>query len=322
MKNEKIVAFGEIMLRLSAPNGVATADCTAFDGCYGGTEANVLACLAKFGHSVKYVTALPDNGLGDGAKKHLESFGIDTSDIIIGGDTLGVYFAESGSGSRGANVIYYRRGSEVAKLNEDAFDYDKVFAGAKLFHISGISFALSESSRQLAFRLLEEAKARGIKISFDFNYRAKLWTIDEARDVFLCVLPYADIVLASKLDLDAFLSTDIGGYFDRYNTEYLILRNRTVVSKTRHSVNVTAVHNADGFIEKAEIPKLTFDVSERVGGGDAFDGGVLHILANGGSIADAVRFGVGAFVLKHGISGDTFTADETQVNATLKKLFG
>lgn len=300
----KIVSFGEIMLRLSA--GAATiAESDAFDACYGGTEANVLAAMAAFGHETKYLTALPDNALGEACRKHLEHFGIDTSDVIVRGDLLGLYFLESGDGSRGANVIYYRKFSEVARLDEDAFDYDKVFADAALFHISGISFALSESARRLSFRLVKEAKRRGIPVSFDFNYRAKLWTTEAAGKVFREVMRYADIALASHLDLGAFLDTDEAGFFARYpECGHLVLRDRRILAPDRHAVTV-AVLNGDGKIFRST--EYVFPVKEKIGGGDAFDAAMLHALLTGQDEEAAIAFAVSAFALKHTLKGDTFT---------------
>lgn len=302
------MAFGEIMLRLSAPDGGRLAEAKSFDVCYGGTEANVLACLSNIGHETKYLSKLPDTEIGQAVLNYLKSFKIDTSDVLFGGEMLGTYFVENGSGSRGSNVIYNRRYSEITKLDENSFDFDKIFKDVILFHISGISFALSESSRRLAFRLLEEAKSRGVKISFDFNYRAKLWSVDEAREVFLEIIPKVDIVLASSLDLSVFLQTDEKGYFEKYNSEYLVLRNRTVISNDKHSVNVTAYCKRGGKISSYATDEITFDVSEKIGGGDAFDGGMLHgILTNPDDLKAAVNFGVAAFMLKHRVKGDVFT---------------
>lgn len=305
---KKILAFGEIMLRLSAPNGERLSEAKSFDACYGGTEANVLACLSALGHGTKYLTKLPDNELGKAVLNYLKSFNVDVSDVLCGGDVLGTYFVENGSGSRGSNVIYNRRYSEITKLDEDAFDYDEVFGDVELFHISGISFALSESSKRLAFRLLDEAKKRGVKISFDFNYRAKLWQTDTARECFLKIIPKADIVLASALDLSVFLQTDAKGFFEKYGSEYLFLRNRTVLSADKHSVKVTAYRNSGGNITSYSTDEITFAVSEKIGGGDAFDGGTLHaLLTNPDDLKAAVNFGTAAFILKHGVRGDIFT---------------
>ncbi len=309
----KVLAFGEIMMRLGAIGETPIVESAMFDACYGGTEANVLACLNKFGHGVKYLTGLPENELGKAVLKHLAQFNIDTGDVSIKGDTLGLYFVENGSGSRGASVIYMRKHSSFASLDENAFDFDKVFDGIDLFHISGISFALSESSRALAFRLMKEAKARGILVSFDFNYRAKLWTTGKAAEQFVKAVEYADIVLASDLDLSVFLKMSVQQFFAKYSAKYLVLRNRRVLSSTKHAVSVAIYHNNYNEIEEFESNDIAFDVVEKIGGGDAFDGGILHGILSGMSIDDTIKFAVSAFILKHSVKGDTFTLTEKDV---------
>ena len=307
----KIHAFGEIMLRLSADsNGIANSK--SFEACYGGTEANVLACLSNLGHETKYLSALPKTELGKAALNHLNGFNIDTSDVIVQGDVLGTYFVENGNGSRGSNVIYNRRYSEFSKLDEHSFDADKVFGGVCLFHISGISFALSKSSRALAFRLIKEAKQRGIKVSFDFNYRPALWSISDAAVCFKQLIEYADIVLASPRDLLTFLQTDYEHFYDYYKNEYLILRNREVISAEEHCVEATVYHNGSR-IYRYELPKTSFNVTEKIGGGDAFDGGIIHGIVSGWDVEKTLDFAISAFILKHKIKGDTFTLTEKDV---------
>ena len=310
MEKNKIVAFGEIMMRLAA-EGDTIAESESFGACYGGTEANVLAAMSAFGHKTKYLTALPQTSLGEAVLAHLAKFGIDTSDVVVRGEFLGLYFSEDGKGSRGANVIYYRKFSEAAKLDEGDFDYDKVFDGAALFHISGISFALSASARRLSFRLMREAKRRGIPVSFDFNYRSRLWTTEEAGAVYREAVKYADIALASHLDLDVFLHTDEKGFFSSYHTcGRLVLRDRTVLAPDRHSVRV-ALLERDGECRRSS--EYAFPVKEKIGGGDAFNAGILHALLSGKGTEEAVAFAIAAFALKHTLKGDTFTLGEEDV---------
>ena len=316
---KKILAFGEIMLRLKAVEG-GIADSKSFEACYGGTEANVLACMSGLGHSTKYLTALPDTELGQAVLNHLAHFNIDTSGVKVAGDVLGMYFVEDGTASRGSNVLYLRRFSEFTRLNENDFDYDLVFEGVQLFHISGISFALSDSSRALAYRLLKEAKKRGVKISFDFNYRSKLWSVDQARPYLIEACSYADVVLASTLDLTTFLQIGEEQFFDRYNCEYLILRDRRVVSSTEHSVQVKMLHKTKTVVKKYIFNEISFPVSEKIGGGDAFDGCILHALLNGANERDATLFGVAGFMLKHRQKGDTFSASESDIKTLAQKL--
>lgn len=319
-KNGKVAAFGEIMLRLSTNGEIASSK--MFGACYGGTESNILAFLAELGHKTEYLTALPDTALGRAAARHLQGFGVGTSHIITRGDTLGLYFSGVGEGSRGSDIIYYRKNSEIAKLDAGAFDTDKVFDGVSLFHISGISFALSESSRRLAFELVRSAKARGIPVSFDFNYRSRLWSVDEARPILAEAARYADIVLAATIDLETFLGVTAQRFFDEYDGEYLIVRDRRVLSETEHAVRVAAYRRTGVRATSFETDELKFAVSERVGGGDAFDGGMLHGLLCGMDLRAASEYAMAAFVLKHGVKGDTFKGSDDDIVARRKIIFG
>ena len=321
MKN-KILAYGEIMLRLKATSG-SIADSKTFEACYGGTEANVLACMSGLGHETSYLTGLPATELGQAVINHLHSFNVGTDDVVVRGDTLGMYFVEDGTASRGSNVLYLRKHSEFTRLCESDVDFDKAFSGVKLFHVSGISFALSDSSRQLAYRLLEEARKRGVKISFDFNYRAKLWSVEDAREQFVQAARRADILLASTLDLTTFLQVNEEEFFKEYDCEYLIIRDRKVLSANEHCVKVKVLHKTAKGIESYSFPETTFPVSEKIGGGDAFNGCILHALtAKTCTLKDATLFGVAGFMLKHQQKGDTFTASEREVAEFAKKLEG
>ncbi len=302
----KILAYGEIMMRLSAPDGKTVRESSCFSANYGGTEANVLACLHAFGRETKYLTALPEGPLGEAVLDHLHRFRIDTSDIVVQGDTLGLYFSENGNESRGTNVIYYRRHSEFTRLSEASFDYDKVFCGVSIFHISGISLALSDSSRALAFRLIREAKARGIAVSFDFNYRASLWSVEDARPCLAEAAAEADILLAGSRDLASFLHMTADEVMARFPCQYLVVRDRKVIAPDRHAVQVSVFGRKEGE-ERVSSPEIDFPVLERIGGGDAFDGALLHALTEGEPLGEAVMFAVAAFALKHTVKGDTFT---------------
>lgn len=310
------------MMRLKAADG-DIAHGTRFEACYGGTEANVLACMHGLGHSVKYVTALPDSSLGEAVLCHLHGYGVDTSDTVVRGDTLGIYFVEDGAASRGSNVVYQRRFSEFTRLTESDIDYDRVFDGADLFHVSGISFALSDSSRQLAFRLLAEARARRVPVSFDFNYRAKLWSRDEARVQYVKAASYADILLASSLDLQVFLQTDAERIWELYpNCKYLAVRDRKPLDNSTHSVSVSAYRRTERGVEQFHFAETPFAVTEKIGGGDAFDGCMLHALLDKRDLRSATLFAVAGFILKHSQKGDTFDANADEIARFASTLNG
>lgn len=319
--NKTIVSFGEIMLRLSPPDNGMICDSRQFSACYGGSESNVLVALSCLGNKTRFLTAVPENELGNAVIRHLCTYNVDTDRIVRRGDTLGMYFLENGFGKRPAKVIYNRRHAEVAGLSEVDFDYDSVFADCGLFHICGISFALSESSRKLSFRLLAEAKKRRIPVSFDFNYRSKLWTVEEAAKVYREIIEYVDILFCSERDLSTFLGTDVKNFYTKYNTTYLIVREREVLAEGKHAAHARMFRKIAENIECTKTPKTEFQVLERIGAGDAFVGGVLHALcADSGDIAGALQFGMTCFVLKHTVKGDVFTMDANTVKAYLNDL--
>jgi len=312
MNNKTIVAFGEIMLRLTPPDSILNA--ASFDASYGGSESNVLVTLSSLGNATRYLTKLPDNDLGRGAVLHLQRYGVDCSRIISAGSNMGMYFFEPGFAARPAKVIYARKQAEVTTLQESDFDYDRVFADCDLFHISGISFALSPSVEAACFRLLTEAKKRNIPVSFDFNYRAKLWTVEQAAAVFGRIIPYTDIVFCSQRDLTAFLNVTKEAFFDCFpNVAYLVVRERDVLSRDTHRVRAQ-VYTKAGSVAEAE---KEFDVLERIGGGDAFAAGFLHgWLHFAGDIAHSLRFAVDCMVLKHTVRGDVLAARQEEIETS------
>lgn len=311
MDKKTIVAFGEIMLRLTAPGSILNAN--EFSACYGGSESNVLVALACMGNPTRYLTKLPDNDLGRGAMAHLKKYGVNCADILINGNNMGMYFFEPGYCVRQSKVIYARKHAEVTTLCENDFDYTKVLEDCAVLHISGISFALSPSVEVLCFRLLEEAKQRHIPISFDFNYRAKLWSVEQAGAVFKRIIPYADIVFCSRRDLTAFLDVTEENYFEKYKqTKYLVMREREIISNDKHAVQ-TSVYTENGCVATNE---KTFSVLERIGGGDAFAAGFLHgWLRFDGSIQDILDFAIACFILKHTVRGDVLPMSEKEISS-------
>jgi 2-dehydro-3-deoxygluconokinase len=312
----EIITMGEILLRLSPAAGGRLTETGGFDGCYGGSEGNVAIALASMGDDCGYVSVLPDNDLGTAAVRHLHRYGVSTEHIVRKGEVLGSYFFEQGFGGLPSKVIYNRRFSEIARVGgyEDRFDFDKIFSGCRLFHISGITFALSEDCRNLCFRFLEEAKKRGIRISFDFNYRAKLWTTDEAGKVYKRIVPYVDCLFCSERDLNGFLGTDRESFFEKFSCEYLVCRERQISQNGDHSAMAAICRRRDGRNSVSTGKTGAIQVLDRVGSGDAFCAGVLHtLLKNEDDLDGALEFGLCCFVLKHFVKGDILTMSEQQV---------
>ena len=202
---EKIVTFGEIMLRLSTSDYYTINQAHSFVVNYGGGEANVAVALSHMGHNTYFLSKLPPNQLGDGAITHLKSHGVNTDYVVRGSSTIGIYFLETGFGGRPSKVIYNRKHSAITRIMEEEFDWQEIFEGATWFHLSGITLALGEKVRKVALRACQEAVKYHVPISFDFNYRSKLWTIDEAKPVFKKFIPYFDVVFASFFDANTIL---------------------------------------------------------------------------------------------------------------------
>ena len=177
--NDKVVAMGEIMLRLTPPDYTRIEQAGSFLANYGGGEANVIVSLSHLGHSCYFVSKLPPNQLGDGAIEHLLSHGVNTDYVVRGSSTMGIYFLESGFGGRPGRVIYNRKHSAITRITEEELNFDEIFKDATWFHLSGITLALSEKTRSVALTALKYAKKSNVKVSFGFNYRAQLWAVEE-----------------------------------------------------------------------------------------------------------------------------------------------
>ncbi|MCB0651623.1 MAG: sugar kinase, partial [Saprospiraceae bacterium] len=172
---QKVVTFGEIMLRLSPPGFLRFSQASSFDVVYGGGESNVAVSLANYGIPVDFVTRLPKNDIGDCALMEMRKRGVNTDHIVFGGERLGIYFLETGAVSRGSKVVYDRAHSSISEIKPGMIDWDKVFEGADWFHWTGITPAISQSAADVCLEALEAASAKGLTISTDLNYRAKLW---------------------------------------------------------------------------------------------------------------------------------------------------
>ena len=172
---KKVVTFGEVMLRLNPPGHLRISQAVSLDASFGGGEANVAVSLANFGLEADFVTRLPKNDLGDACLAYLKGFGVGTSKVIRGGSRIGIYFLENGAMQRGSKVIYDREGSSIAAIKKGMVDWDEVFEDADWFHWTGITPAVSESLYEVCFDGIVKAREKGLTVSCDLNYRAKLW---------------------------------------------------------------------------------------------------------------------------------------------------
>ena len=317
----KVVTFGELMLRL-APNGYYRFfQNDQMQATFGGGEANVAVSLANFGLESCYVTKLPKHAIGQGAVDSLRYFGVDTSKIVRGGDRVGIYFLEKGASQRGSVCIYDRAGSAIALAKPEDFDWDKIFEGADWFHFTGITPALGPNLVETCLEACKAAKARGIKISCDLNYRGKLWTRAEAREAMTQLCQYVDVCISNEEDAkDVFgieaEATDIyagelnhEGYksvakqlADQFGFEMV-----AITLRESHSANDNGWSAMLYNVAKDEYcfsKKYNLHIVDRVGGGDSFGGGLIYSLLSGKDTQAAVEFAVAASALKHSIEGD------------------
>ena len=319
-KKEKIVAFGEIMLRLTPPDYTTISQARNFIANYGGGEANVLVSLSHLGHNTEFLTKLPFNQLGDSAIKHLKSHGVSTDHIVRGSSNIGMYFIETGFGGRPSKVIYNRKHSSVTRINEKELNFDEIFKDATWFHLSGISLALGHNVRSVALKCLQYCKKYNVTVSFDFNYRSKLWTIEEARPHFKKVIPYIDVIFANHFDIHDILEIDIDEevndlierkialsrkLISQSKIKYVFGTDRIVHTATDNSLSSYCICKDGSF---QSVGPIRFSIHDRIGGGDAFASGVIHgLIKNFNNPRYALKFGLATSILKHTLYGDVST---------------
>ncbi len=316
---KRIVTFGEIMLRLAPEGYLRFFQNDTMQATFGGGEANVAVSLANYGMDASFVTKLPAHAIGQGAVNSLRGLGVDTKDIVRGGERVGIYYLEKGASQRGSVCIYDRAYSAIQLAKREDFDWDKIFDGADWFHFTGITPALGENLVEICLDACKAAKAKGVKISCDLNYRGKLWTREQARAAMTKLCEYVDVCISNEEDAkDVFgieaENTDIyGGKLDKegyksvakqlmdtFNFEKVAITLRSSISAND---NDWAAMLYDGE-EYCFSKEYHLHIVDRVGGGDSFGGGLIYSLLSGKTTQQAVEFAVAASALKHSIEGD------------------
>ncbi|MFI3329308.1 MAG: sugar kinase [bacterium] len=329
---EKIVTFGEIMMRLSTQNYEPIHQSRTYDARYGGGEANVAVALSHMGHETYFMSKLPPNQLGDGAIKHLRSHGVNTEYIARGSTTLGIYFLESGFGGRPSKVIYNRKHSAITRIKKEEFNFDEIFKDATWFHISGITLALNENTFNLALEAMKYAKKHGVTVSFDFNYRATLWELEKAIPAYRAVLQYIDVCFGSFFDINTIAGITIDkkdeklsmhekrekvfrNFQEKYDVKYLFGTDRIVYTANENSLAGYYYSKTNSNV----TDPIRFTIFDRIGGGDAYASGVIHgLLKDYENPEYAVKFGLNTSVLKHTIYGDAFVLSEDDIEEFMK----
>lgn len=318
----RFICFGEILLRLSAPNRELLLQTPSLQTHIGGAEANVAVSLAKFGHDVRMVSVVPDNALGQAALGELRRHGVNTDAIEPASGRMGLYFLTPGAGQRPADIIYDRAHSAFASAG--SVDWHSVLKGADWLHISGITPALNVTRADHALKAMQAARGAGVQVSFDANFRAKLWEArgDDPRPTLNALFSEADLLFAEARDIGlatgehAANSEDAARIaFARYpNLRRIAATERKIISADHHELGAIMVTRTD---LTRSAPRAITGIVDRIGGGDAFAAGLLHGLAKNDNDPHCLDFAVAASALKHYIPGDFNLANETDVEFLL-----
>ena len=311
-ENEKtVIGLGEFLIRFTAERGTLIREARNYVANYGGSEANVIISLCHLGHKGRYITRVSDDELGLGAIDYLKTQDVDTSYIQSRGEhPLGTSIVEEGEGARPSVVIYNRKWSSAAQMKPEDFDFKEIMKDGSIFHVSGITLAISKKARETAIAAMKEAKRQGLLVSFDFNYRSKLMSLDEAKKVYPLIAPYIDIVSASSWDLQTLLGfhpeeKNLDSLFQDACKElgfrYIFTRKRTVISSRQQKLQAFAYTKDEKVVGK----EYSFEIFDRIGAGDAFVAGYLHgLLKDEKDLSKAIDYGISNCVLEQTILGD------------------
>ncbi len=330
-----VVTFGEIMLRLSTPGFTRFTQAQSFDALYGGGEANVAVSLAHFGHDARFVSKLPTHEIGQSAVNALRRFGVDTRFVVRGGERVGIYFLETGASQRPSKVVYDRAHSAVSAMDPGEVDWAAAVDGADWFHWTGITPALGPKPKAAVEAACRAAKAAGLTVSCDLNFRSKLWTTAEAQATMRPLMEHVDVCIANEEDADRSLgmtagTTDVdagdldeAGYArlaerlkDEYGFDAVAITLRESVSASDNGWSAMLLGGAASAAPLATaVRSRRYDVRlvDRVGGGDSFAAGLIHGLLTKDDAEAALDFAVAASALKQTIPGDLNLTSASEV---------
>lgn len=317
----KYLTFGELMLRLKSPGRERFMQSPSLEATFGGGEANVAVSLANYGLDAEFLSVIPANAIGDAAIGELRRFNVGTDKVIRTDGRMGIYYLETGANQRPSKVIYDRAYSAISLFDPEKYEWDKIYKDVKWLHISGITPAISEETKDASISAVKEAKARGITVSLDLNYRKNLWKYGvDAKEVMTILTAYSDIIIANEEDCQKSLglkceSNVEGGRLDREDYKKLSdsllekfpdVKKIAITLRESKSADINfwaaALNNGSEFIVSRKYEM--YDIVDRVGGGDSFAGGLIYGLNELGSDKEALEFAVAASCLKHTIDGD------------------
>ncbi len=325
MKNkQKVVSFGEVMLRLSPPSFERFVQAKQLEVNYGGSEANVVVSLSRFGIDAEHVTQLPENDFGKAATSHLQSNGVSTQHIHFGGNRIGIYFLEHGASHRSSRVVYDRFDSAFANINPSSFDWDEILQGASWFHWCGITPAISAAAAETCFNAIRAARKLGIKISADINYRRNLWQYGKsANEVMPALIAESDIVIGGLPDFENCMSIIASDFTDACKKIQQKFPSVAKIANTER-VSINSSHNKISAMlwdKRTLLHSKEYELThivDRVGSGDAFMAGLIYGWVSDWKDQETLEFAIAACALKHTVPGDINLVSVEEVETLLK----
>lgn len=333
----KVLTFGEIMLRLKAPGHERFFQSPSLEATFGGGEANVAVSLANYGMDAAFLTVLPKNDIAEACIRELRYFGVDTSRILRGEGRMGIYYLQGGANQLPSKVVYDRAYSAIALAKPGDIDWDKAFEGATWFHLTGITPAISQGAADLSLEAVKAAKAKGIHVSCDLNYRKNLWKYGkDAKEVMTELVKYVDTVIANEEDFQKSLGLKAESQGDVEDGALNIENYKAIASlamqtypnikrvaitlreskSANHNDWSACLYNGKDFFLSRKY--AITDIVDRVGGGDSFGGGLIYGLNTYADEKTALEFAVAASCLKHTILGDYNRVSVSEVESLMK----
>lgn len=320
----RVVCFGELLLRLTAPGAERLLQSWSLDVCVGGAEANVAVSLASFGHDVRFASIVADNPLGAAALGELRRNGVHTDAVIPAPGRMGLYFLEPGAVRRPSRITYDRAGSAFASASPDTLDWASILQDAALFHISGVTPAIGRNGADAAMRAAKAAVDAGVPVSFDGNYRALLWQAwdGDGPAILKEILSCATYAFINERDIALILKARFEDRQSAFEQAFAAFpRLQAIAATTRQQSSVDDQVIAGELVTREgrwtspvhELP----GVIDRIGGGDAFAAGALHGLIEGRAPQYTIDFAVAAGALKHSIPGDFNRVTIAEVEAAM-----
>ena len=326
-----VVTFGEIMMRLATPGFLRFAQTSTLEMTFGGGEANVAVSLVNYGLSADFVTRLPKNDMGQAAINELRGIGVGTGHIVRGGERIGIYFLETGASQRASKVTYDRAHSAISEIKPGEVNWEAAFKGARWFHWTGITPALSDSAAAVVEEACKAAKALGLTISTDLNYRKKLWSKQKAGEVMGRLMQYVDVCIANEEDAESVFGIHgaevTSGKIEhaqyesvarqlteRFGFKQVAITLRESYSASHNGWSAMLWTGGKAYYSR----KYDLNVIDRVGGGDSFGGGLIFASLRGDAPQQAIEFAVAASALKHTIPGDYNRVTLEEVEALVK----